>query len=792
MKGVRFFQAFVQFVPRASVLFAGSFVLAALMAISGAMAQNANPPKNKLTVMDGYNVHQSFDLGGHVANTSGSGAMFDTLVNLQSGPRFLNHTLELHPVGGSKHTLFDSLFEASTGYGGDPNDFTTLRASKGRLYDFQGIFRRDRQYFDYDLLGNPLVPAGLTTANGYTYPQVMNAPHLFNTVRRMTDVNLTLMPISKVSFRAGYSQNINQGPSYSSIHEGSDALLLQNWRNSTDSFVGAVDWKPFHRTTLTYEEHVTHYKGDTNWQIAGLNLQLSNGTPVSLGFDNVTAIGATTANSGCGANPAILSNTTTPATANPCVNGYLGYARSEPTRTLFPTEEFRFQSSTLKNVQMTGRVLYTGATMKLPAYNESFNGLESRSVSALPSPPVPTSYCSKATVAGVTTYSDCLNVATITGYANGKRINTSADFGIVWEVSRKVSLSDQYDFQNFRQPAIGYLSEVDQYSASMLTAPAITGAPAITSANNFLGQKMQTNTVTAAWEAAGWAQVSLGYRYRARSIGYIESVATDALPTGANYTQEIHEQGGLFGLVLRPSKEWKINTTAETTWADGAFTQINPRQSQHYQVRTTYRPKNWATFSGAFNDLEKRDNVINVNYLAHTRNFSAGASLAPNEHYGLELNYGYVDVFSRSTNCFGDPVASAPPDATPIPAPATCGNLPSGATAAFYGTSYFDTPTQFGSAAFVLSPVKQFRTSFGYRVSAVEGQTEFLNPLEVPGSLQSRYQTPYVNLAWKLTPAWMAKGDYNYYGYGESSAVGPTAPRNFHGNIYTLGVHYEY
>src|SRR5580698_6833012 len=186
MKSVRSGEAFVDFVRRASVGIAGGLGLAALMAVSSAMAQDvsnathpdANPPTTPpkavtkdMTVMDGYIIHQAFDLGGHVADTVGSGSMYDTLVNLQSGPRFLDHTLEMHALPGSKHTLYDTVFEGSTGYGGDPNDFTTLRVSKGKLYDFQGMFRRDRQYFDYDLLGNPMVPAGVMS-NGYTFPQV--------------------------------------------------------------------------------------------------------------------------------------------------------------------------------------------------------------------------------------------------------------------------------------------------------------------------------------------------------------------------------------------------------------------------------------------------------------------------------------------------------------------------------------------------------------------------------------------------------------------------------------------
>jgi hypothetical protein len=85
--------------------------------------------------------------------------MYDTLVNLQSGPRILSQTFEMRSIAGTYHPLFDDLMESSSGYGGDPCDVTTLRMSKGKLYKFQGLFRRDRQYFDYDLLDNPLVPA---------------------------------------------------------------------------------------------------------------------------------------------------------------------------------------------------------------------------------------------------------------------------------------------------------------------------------------------------------------------------------------------------------------------------------------------------------------------------------------------------------------------------------------------------------------------------------------------------------------------------------------------------------
>ena len=113
-----------------------------------------------MSVPTGYSIHQSVDLGGHMASITGSGAMYDTLVNLQSGPRVLGETFEMHALPGNKHTLIDSLSAFGSGFGGDPNSFTKLDFSKGKLYEFSGMFRRDRQYFDYDLLGNPNIPTG--------------------------------------------------------------------------------------------------------------------------------------------------------------------------------------------------------------------------------------------------------------------------------------------------------------------------------------------------------------------------------------------------------------------------------------------------------------------------------------------------------------------------------------------------------------------------------------------------------------------------------------------------------
>ena len=110
----------------------------------------------------------------------------------------------------------------------------------------------------------------------------------------------------------------------------------------------------------------------------------------------------------------------------------------------------------------------------------------------------------------------------------------------------------------------------------------------------------------------------------------------------------------------------------------------------------------------------------------------------------------------------------------------------------YYTNGYYNSPTQYGSIGFILTPIRQLSTGFGYRMTAVNGTTTAINPLQVPGSLQSQYQSPYVNIAWTVHPGWIWKGDWNYYGYGEGTPIGPTSPRSFRGNVYTISMHYEF
>ena len=706
--------------------------LVALIAIAphlSTRAQTPAPQQPEVKILNGYLTHQSVDLGGHIAEHSGSDAMYATLVNIQSGPRILDYSLTMDAQDKAKATFFDHLSTTSFGYGGDPNNVTLLRIYKGRIYDFEGSFRRDRQYFDYNLLANPLIPPA-----SVPFVPILDSPHLYNTVRRMTDVKLTLAPLSVVSVHFGYFQNVNEGPGLSTIHQGTEALLIQNWRHSTDVWNGGIDWRPVKGTTISFDEFITHYKGNTNWQLTGLNYQLSNGTPASLGI-NISSVWRTPCAAPFNAN----------GTVNPTCNAYLGYSRYAPVRTLFPSEQFHFQSTSVPNLSFNGRVLYMGTTSHLVNYNENFNGLDARAANRL---------------------------ELMTGSGNARRINLNADVGATWQITPTIGLNDVYDLWYFRQPATSQFTNTNYAGSSLLQPP---GAATITKTSSYeaLNQETHTNTVTVFWDVAARTRLSFGYRYRSRLITNGDG---DYIP--------IHENWGLFGAAVSPTPQLRVNLNLDLMYADNAFTRISPRQLQHYVIRSTYKPRTWATFSGTINLFESRDNVQTVNHLEHSRDFSFAAAISPSERWSVDLDYSYNSVYSSTLECY----TSTPPPPTAGVGPPVCIAAGTPQTS----TGYYNAPTQFGSIGFMFVPVKRVHFNAGYRMSAVSGTVDFINIRQVPGSLQSQWQTPYGHLVFELAPGWTWKADYNYYSYGEGTPIGPTLPRSFRGNVYTLGVGYVF
>ncbi|MGA7342945.1 MAG: hypothetical protein WBX18_20250 [Terracidiphilus sp.] len=849
----------------------GMGVAVLLMWTAAATAQTpaaqATAPDAPMSVPNGYSIHQSVDVGGRMIGTVGSGAMYDNMVNLQSGPRVLDETFELRALPGTKNTPVDTLTAVGSGFGGDPVNFVRMYASKGKIYEFTGMFRRDRRYFDYDLLGNPNIPSGQTIPIGpsnaptgsFAWPQTMQSPFLFNTVRRMTDLGVVLAPLSKVTYRIAYAKNLMEGPSLSpSGYQFAkyNAVLAEYQRNSTDDITAAVDWKPVRGTMLTYEEQITHYKGDSFFTLAASSMiaQEPDGTPVAINdFDSLSPYGIGACNTG--SMGAAYTNSTTytifsapispngPPVINPACAVVTSYLRSQPTRAIFPTEVLRLQSASLKNLSMNGNVRFTNANMHLPNYYDSYQGLN-----------------------GAT------RELTYAGNAYAKRQVLAADLGAVWQTTSNFSLEDQINFSNMHQPGTAVFTsgttvatatnpnETINYPGPFTTTSAaagastIEGSPAIgTPAAGFTGQLYITNNLTGSWDVSPRAMFSLTYRYQNHVVaeGNPHNIP---LPVGASIggTVTINENAGVLTAAVRPTDNLDLNGSVEIGYDDNALTPVSPRQLRHYRVHARYRPKPWATVSGAFNDLERHDNTNNnqsavtagddpyegpLDHVDHSRMVSMGADLSPNEHFGIDFNYSYSDVYAATNICFDNGNQNAPskPGAYPGTATLTSSGAPNVCPGVFtrgsttqlgdwFGRDFMDAPTQFGTVALDLSPNAKLRYGAGYRISAVNGSQFFNDARGVNGSLVSTYQSPFLKFAWTIHPGLIWRAEYNFYGYGEGGPSGPencststattsvvvpctslaaqtgltispageTAPRNFHANMATLALRYEF
>jgi hypothetical protein len=741
----------------------------------------AAKPEGKMA--GNYAVHQSLEMGGRLTNISGSDAMWATLVNMGTGARLIGQSLEMHSTDTSKTKFLDNLNSSSFGYGGDPYDVTRLKFNKGRIYDFNGSFRRDRNYFDYNLLDNSL----LSTSTAAT-PALVQEPdslHIFNTVRRNTDTMLTLFPLSIVSVRAGANFGVHEGPTYSTLHYAGDVQLLDMFKNSFTTYIAGADVKLAKRTRLSYDQYFVFFKGDTSFTLAGVGNAVPNGNgvyPVKGGNGELVSLGVDTlATTTCGTG-ANKSAEVVNGLANPFCSGTLSATSTSPIRTHFPTEQLRFSSRYWDKVSFNGRVLYSGGISRVNNFNQTFNGWNTR-----------TAFRQEIQTGGML----------FGQLAENKRDNTNADFGIVADLSKLISVSDVFDFWNMRTTGYSVLNTQTWYApgSSLLTpissitpcVPGVGACPASPATNTaFLNQKISSNTLMGTASITSKVKVSGGWRYKTREI-------TD---DGDDLTW--HENWLLLGGVVQPSRMFRINANFDmmssksansNTTPSNTYTREAPNALYHLRVRATAKPANWLSFSGTVNDYSAKNDDPLVNHTEHNRDYSFGAAINPTEQFSIDLNYAYDDVYSKTDLCY----AFTPNPQAPLPAGAanagtcTVANSPDNGDPSYYlGFGNYDAPVNFFSGAVSYSPGRLFHFSGGARLNYTNGSAEQLNPLMVPGALQSHYITPFGDVEYRIAPQWTWHGNFTRTQYSELGPAGTTASRNVSGNVTTLSVRYAF
>src|ERR1700735_882567 len=385
-----------------------------------------------------YNIHSSIDFGYRANEVNGNINTYNTFENLGSGVRLFDYTLEMRSLDHNG-LLFDNLLFTNFGYGGDPNDVTRLRIEKNKWYDFRLLFRRDKNFWDYNLYANPLNPAALNPPGSLStgcfvgpptaaFPQGApafcsnpavaqnNSLRSLDLVRRMQDYDLTLLPQSQVRLRLGYSRNRDEAPSLFTTDSGTISAFNQANSYTTNSYRVGVDVHILPRTTLSFDEFLSYYRQDNvisdnsavnpgNFgfilgTVAGQGTPA--GTPVDLG--NIWSTQTPAETLPC-ATPVVAG---TPNTATPTRNGFLSYSQVGDPLNFMPTERFRFQSNYFKNFEMSGSAGYSTSNNQIPNFLETVNGFTARSAE---------------------------RGSTTSGPANAKRVSVNANWSGVYSVN---------------------------------------------------------------------------------------------------------------------------------------------------------------------------------------------------------------------------------------------------------------------------------------------------------------------------------------------------------------------
>jgi len=766
-----------------------------------------------------YNVKQTIEFGGRIIPNSdfkdsrGRRDVYDTFVNLRDGPRLFDYTLEMRSLN-HQGWLFDNLFIANFGYGGDPNNVSRVGAYKNKWYSFSGTFRRDYTNWDYNLLANPLNPnTPVANAPAGFSPIILFSPHAQGLVRRMSDYNLTLLPQSRVRLRFGYNRNVQEGPSFTTLHEGTEVLLFQDWRTTVNSYQIGVDFKLLPRTNISYDQFLLYYKGDTSWADRNQAFRLTSGTLVDLGLPFNTAAGQPCSQP---FNPSAAQPTAPPGTVNPTCNGYVLYQRAARVRLPFPTEQVSFQSNYFKGIDLSGRVVYSSSDGDVPIFNEFLGFDQNRT-------------------GGLVTRTRQRQFTT-SGPARPKRISVSTDFGVTWHVTSKFRVLDMFRFANFRIPGQWVFAETSLFGISMLDTPNVftpgpkapPSCPTITSpgcpqhnssspadvisgiSTAFLGQNLKNNLFELDYDFNKHIGARVGYRFRHRLITHRDetdqsllffptlpnrgncagvplnpdgSCSTTTSDSGEDQT-EINEHSALFGIWTRPISGLRASFDLELMSADNAFTRISPRQWQRYKLRATYKPVNWMSFGAAVNILESRNNVTSINNLQHNRTYGFSAAFEPNERFSFDIGYDYNDIFSQILVCYVSSTAS--PGLSKCP----------GSTVLLEQVSFYNNKAHFGYFDAMWKPFRRLTTNVGYAITSTAGSTLILNPNAPTGPLAYNFHKPYAGLAVELYKGLSWRAQWNYYGYNEKESPLPvvdfTGPRDFRGNMVTLAVRYAF
>jgi hypothetical protein len=723
-------------------------------------------------------------------------------VNLGSGPRLFDYTLDMRSLDHNG-VLFDNLNFSNFGYGGDPNDVSRLNIDKNKWYDFSVLFRRDKNFWDYNLFANPLNPSTSVPTVG-----IATSPHSLDLVHRMQNYNLTLLPQSRVRFRIGFSHNRDEGPAFYTTDGGTISAFNETYSYTTNSYHVGADFRVLPKTTISYDQFLSYYKQNNvisdNAQSSGY--QLADGTPVDLGIIWSTAGPVQIL-------PCAAPIASTPNIANPTCNAYLSYSQAGQPRNFMPTEHLQFQSNYFRSFETSGSIGYSSSDNSIPDFSEVVNDYVSRTAA-------------RGSTAG--------------GPAETKRVSVNADWSGAYSITGKLRAIDSFRYDNWRTPGMWDTAETNLFGQMQPGLSGLAQPQAVFTAANFLslcpapytaatcpkhaagsaadimngptstflGQNIKSNTFQLQYDFSKHVTARIGYVYTNRTIAdfsatfytaetyfpggtggtaandYFAARGACATPSACTETVDpttgqlisltfsgpaagndtarnitgISENTLLAGFTARPKDTLSITGDFQFGYNDYSFTRISPRQVQSYVVHASYRPRAWLNLDGAVDIHANRDNVSTVNDIEHGRVYSFVTTLLPNSKLSYDLGYTYTDIYNQAQICYYQN-ANGPAPANQCPA--SLGYAP----AAAFGLGSYSSQQHFVYSDIMWKPTGRVTTDIGYAGTFVGGNTLAIDPLQVPGTLAFNYQKPYVTVTFDVYKGLSYRTTWNYYGY---------------------------
>jgi hypothetical protein len=566
-----------------------------------------------------------------------------------------------------------------------------------------------------------------------------------------------------VSFRLGFSHNNMTGDSFSSIHEGTDALLYQPWNTTLNSYRIGADFRAIPHTVVSYDQLLDFYKGDNNRTLAPFTpALLPGGGSVELGLpmDSVGKVPcAPPAGQGVISANGNLNNL--------ACSAYFAYSRTNKIRTSMPTERLSLHGSYFDRLDIAAAYAYSSAEMNAPL-DEFFNGLMSRTRT---------------------------RQFTVTGPGKATRISNVADLTTSFRLTKHLRLTDTFCFWAFRTPQSVNLTETDWRipGSGSCTAPACTLTIPIASTTqsvvtttglNSFNQNWKRNEADLVWDASKHLGGRIGFRYGTRLLNHLVNLkAADA------DVVEVHEYTPVLGIWVKPRPNLRLNFDAERTSNDETLIRIGTRKEGRYRLQVNYSPKPWAMVGGSVNLWEGRNGDSLTDYRGHNGNYGFTTTLLPRGRVGFDLAYNYNDYLQNAFICFND-------SDTTLPVVIAAGNCNAGAYKdagnPLLTDGIYSSTTHYGMGLLTFKPAGRLTTQAGYSITSVGGVTPQFNKLQPFGSLQYNFHQPLANLSVDLGHNLEAKAGWNYHQYGEKSFVGPADPRYFHANNATLGLRWAF